>query len=150
MDGYIIGSGAMLTAGPKASIRAAALHAQTDPTLASRAIAVAVDFEGAGQAELTQLLLVAVGWDAKRFESDVVRPLLTLGMATTADVLTQLARSTGMVRIDLFAGWAPDASLTEALAEHDIELIAHPLEAIASAALITSEKYKRWPSMQAA
>jgi hypothetical protein len=150
MDDYIIGSGAVLSSGPKASIRAAALHAQTDPALAASVGAVAVDFESARQAELSQLLLVAVGWDAKRFESDVVRLLLGLGTATTADVLIALARATGQSRVDLFAGWAPDELLTKTLSQRGIALMAHPLEAIASAALITSQRYLRWPSMQAA
>lgn len=150
VEGYIIGSGAMLSAGPQASIRAAALHAQTDPELAGATGAVAVDFESVSQLDLTQLLVIAVGWDARQFDSEVARPLLARGTASVAEVLISLARATRRSRIDLFAAWEPDQLLVGALRASGIELIAHPLEAIACAALITSQKYKRWTSVQAA
>lgn len=45
MNDYVIGSGAVLTAGPNASIAAATLHAQTDAAIAAGVRAALVDFE---------------------------------------------------------------------------------------------------------
>ncbi len=49
MDEYFIGAGALLTAGPQASIASATLHAQTDPGLSQQVVAAVVDFEAARQ-----------------------------------------------------------------------------------------------------
>src|SRR5581483_12428890 len=56
MDEYLIGAGALLTAGPEASISAATLHAQTDRHLAETVKAAIIDFESAHPAELSRIV----------------------------------------------------------------------------------------------
>src|SRR5581483_4505764 len=61
MDEYLIGAGALLTAGPEASISAATLHAQTDRHLAETVKAAIIDFESAHPAELSRIVAMISG-----------------------------------------------------------------------------------------
>ena len=58
MDEYLIGAGAVLTAGPEASIAGATLHAQTDPQLVEMVKAAVIDFESAHPAELSSIVIM--------------------------------------------------------------------------------------------
>ena len=139
---YFIGAGVMLTAGANAATVPATLHAQTDAMLASTVRAAAVDFEGTGQGDLDRLLLVAAGWTSSALERTVMAPLRACGTATLADVLAALASGAGSGIVHLFAGWLPEPDLTEALAARGVTLVAHPLESIVRAALITGGRHR--------
>ncbi len=145
MNGYVIGAGALLRTEPRSGIAAAALHAQTDPGIAECVKAAIVDFEASSSADLSQVLVLAAGWSARRFESEVTLPLLSYGECSLLDVLALLAKATGSSEIHVFARWLPDEQLVAALARFGVEVVAHPLEAIAQAALISGASYARWP-----
>ncbi len=146
MNDYVIGSGALLSAGPNATIAGATLHAQTDPVLASQVQAALVDFEASSSSDLTRILVVASGWNGRRFELEVIRPLLAQGECTLGDVLGQLARATGAGEVHVFARWLPDEVVSAALRRDGVRLVSHPLEAIERAALISGQRYTRWNS----
>ena len=61
MNDYLIGAGAVLTAGPQASIASATVHAQTEPALAASVHAALIDFESTTKAELTKVVVLASG-----------------------------------------------------------------------------------------
>lgn len=146
MDEYFIGAGALLTAGPKASITGATLHAQPAPELAGQVEAAVVDFEGTQASELSRILIVAAGWGVDRFRRDVVQALLARGECTLADVVATLAKGVGASAVHLFAHWRPDEATTAALTERGIRVVAHPLEAIGQAALVSGQRIERWRS----
>jgi len=146
MNEYLIGAGAVLTAGPAASIAGASLHAQTDPGLAPQITAAVVDFEAGRTAELSRILIVAAGWTAARFDAEIVRPLLSRGECTVADVFAELARGTGAAVIHLFARWSPDEALSLELQRRGVAIVAHPLETIHQAALVSGTRLSRWRS----
>ncbi|MHB8146579.1 MAG: hypothetical protein ACYDGM_04865 [Vulcanimicrobiaceae bacterium] len=140
----MIGAGALLRAEPRGSIAAASLHAQTDPSIAASVRAAIIDFEGSAGAELSQILIVAAGWSARRFEAEVTAPLLRYRACTLADILRLLATATSSREIHVFARWLPDETLVATLDRSGIEVIAHPLEAIAQAALVSGASFSRW------
>jgi hypothetical protein len=146
MDEYFIGAGALLTAGPTASIAGATLHAQTEPGLAGRIKAAVVDFEATQVAEVSRLLLVAAGWSGARFQAEVVRRLLARRECALADVMAILAEATGAREIHVFAHWLPDDATTAALAKQGVTVIAHALGAIGQAALVSGQRVRRWRS----
>lgn len=150
MDGYIIGSGALLRAGADASITPAVMHAQVAPAIASAARAVAVDFEGTSAAGLQRLLVLAPGWSAERFARDVTAPLVARGTCRLGDVLAILAQATSVQEIHLFANYLPDDLTCGLLARHGVFLVAHGLDAIERAALIAEQRHTRWPAVRAA
>jgi hypothetical protein len=146
MSEYLIGAGALLTAGPAASITGATLHAQTDTPLASRIGAAVIDFEGSDPQDLSRIVIVAAGWTPARFEAGVVRPLLDRGDCTLADVMEQLAQAAGTTELHLFARWLPDAPLAGSIQERGLQLVGHPLETIEQAALVCGQRFRRWRS----
>jgi hypothetical protein len=146
MNDYVIGSGAVLTAGPAGSIATATLHAQTDPAIAGQVRAALVDFESSAVAELSKVVIVASGWTGARVGRELIDPLLARSQCTLTDVLELLGSSTSAGEVHLFARWLPDELLTAALRKSGIALVAHPLEAIRQAALISGQRYARWPS----
>ncbi len=146
MNDYVIGSGAVLTAGPNAGIAGVSLHAQTDATIAANVRAAVVDFESSRLSDLSAVVIVASGWNAARVRSKLVSPLLERGECSLADVTETLARAAGTSEVHFFARWLPDDSLVNALRRAGITAVAHPLEAIRQAALISGQKYSRWPS----
>lgn len=146
MNDYVIGSGALLTAGPHATIAGATLHAQTDPLLASNVKAALVDFESTEAADLSKVLVMAAGWNGPRFRTEVVEPLLSRVECNLADVVALLAQAAGTTEVHLFARWFPDDVLVAALRRSDVTLVSHPLEAIRQAALISGQTYRRWHS----
>ncbi len=150
MEGYIIGSGALLRSGPNATITPAALHAQVAPAIAGAARAVAVDFEGRSAAELQRLLLLAPGWTAERFARDVTCRLVAQGTCRLGDVLAILADATAVREIHLFADYLPDDLTCGLLARRGVILISHSLGAIERAALIAEQRHTRWPCLRAA
>jgi len=146
MDEYFIGAGALLTAGPAASISGATLHAQTEEGLAGQIRAVVVDFESAQLGELSRLLIAAGGWSAARFRIEVIEPLLARRECTLADVFSTLGHSVQAEEVHLFARWKPDQRTLASLAEQGIRVIAHPLEAIGQASLVSGQRVSRWRS----
>jgi hypothetical protein len=146
MDEYFIGAGALLTAGPAASIAGATLHAQTEEGLAGQVRAAVVDFEGAQLGELSRLLIAAGGWSAARFRTEVIETLLARRECTLADVFATLGRAVESEEVHLFARWTPDQTTLAALAEQGIRVIAHPLEAIGQASLVSGQRVSRWRS----
>ena len=145
MDEYFIGAGALLTAGPTASIRGATLHAQTEPGLAPLVEAAVIDFESTRPGELSRILIAAAGWTAARFHGQVVCRLLERRVCALADVFETLAKATGAREIHLFAHWLPDEPTIALLEERGIQVLAHPLEAIGRAALVSGQRIERWP-----
>lgn len=146
MDEFLIGAGAVLTAGPESSIAGATLHAQTDPHLAAQVEAAVIDFEAAHPSELSRIVIVAAGWSGPRFQAEVVRSLLARRECTLVDVMALLAEATGTVEVHLFARWLPDAAMSGELAAAGIRVIAHPLESIGQAALVSGQRFSRWRS----
>jgi hypothetical protein len=150
MDEYFIGAGALLTAGPQASIASATLHAQTHPDLREQVAAAVVDFEAARQADVSRLLIVAAGWSGGRFQAEVVHRLVKLRECTLADVIAVLGEATATAEIHLFARWSPDEETLLRLDSTGISLRSHPLEAIGQAALVSGQRVARWGPVRAA
>ena len=144
MDEYLIGAGAILTAGPEASISGATLHAQVERGLARRVEAAVIDFEATQPTEVSRLLLVVQGWSGARFRAEVVRRLLERRECTLADVISTLAEAAGTTEVHLFAHWLLDAASAEALEERGLQVVTHPLEAIGQAALVSGQRVERW------
>lgn len=150
MDEYLIGAGALLTAGPSATIRGAALHAQPGVELAREVVAAAVDFESPTVEALSRLLIVAPGWGGSRFREAIVSPLLARRECGLSDVIGTLASAVGTGEVHLFAHWQPNLSLIDALERKGVRVIAHPLAAIGQAALICGQRVERWRPGRAA
>jgi hypothetical protein len=150
MDEYFIGAGALLTAGPQASIAPATLHAQTDPKVAQQISAAVVDFEGTRLGDVSRLLIVAAGWSGGRFRAEVVRRLVERRDCALADVIAILAGATGTPEVHLFARWSPDQETLRRLTVAGISLVSHPLEAIGQAALVSGQRVARWRPVRAA
>ncbi|HEY4433078.1 MAG TPA: hypothetical protein VGM99_01645 [Candidatus Cybelea sp.] len=146
MSEYLIGAGAVLAAGPESSLTRASLHAQTDPHVAANIGAAVIDFEASVPDELSRIVIVAAGWSGIRFETEIVRPLLARRECTAADVMVELARATASRAVHLFARWLPDAAMDAVLSAAGIEVICHPVEAIRQAALVSGQRYSRWPA----
>lgn len=140
----MIGAGAILESGEQGSITPATLHAHIDPLLAGRVQAAAVDFEGLGPSSLKRLLVLGQGWDAARFRGSVTDKLREQRECSLADVLITLARAAGVSEVHLFAHWLPDVETCAQAATAGIEIIAHPLESIHAASVVTGQRYKRW------
>jgi hypothetical protein len=146
MDEYFIGAGALLTAGPAASIAGATLHAQTDGALAGRVQAALVDFEGASLKELSRILIVAAGWTPSRFQAEVVKRLLARHECGLAEVIGTLAEATRSREVHIFAHWTLDDASITLLRERRVEVVGHPVEAIGQAALVSGQRLERWRS----
>jgi hypothetical protein len=146
MNDYLIGAGALLTAGPESSIAGATLHAQTDALLAGQVRAALVDFEAADPDELSRIVIMATGWRRARFDAEVIQPLTSRRECSLADVIAALASAIGESEVHLFARWLPGADMARDLQRRGIGLVAHPLEAIAQAALVTGQRFARWKS----
>ncbi|HET6276331.1 MAG TPA: hypothetical protein VFE16_10420 [Candidatus Cybelea sp.] len=146
MDEYFIGAGAVLTAGPAASITGATLHAQPDFGLAGQVEAALIDFEAAQLGQVSRVLITAAKWTGPRFHAEVVRNLLRQAECSLAEVVATLADSTGASEVHLFAHWVPDGALTAAVARRGVRIVAHPLEALGPAALVSGQRLERWPA----
>ncbi len=144
MDEYLIGAGALLTAGPAATIRGASLHAQPTGVLARQVAAALIDFESAGPDELSRLLIVAAGWTGSRFHAEVVARLLALRECGLSEVITALADAVQTKEVHLFARWLPDQATVDLLERDGIRLIPHSLDALGQAALVTGQRVERW------
>ncbi len=140
----MIGAGAILTAGPAATIRGATLHAQPLGALARQVSAALIDFESAGPDELSRLLVVAAGWTGSRFHAEVVARLLALRECGLGDVIITLADAVQTKEVHLFARWSPDQTTLDSLEKSGIRILAHPLEALGQAALISGQRVQRW------
>ena len=146
MNDYVIGAGAVLTAGPHASVAAATVHAQTEPALASAVRAALLDFESSSKGELTKVVVMATGWNGRRIRQEFVEPLLQRRECSLTEVLIELARATGTAEVHVFAHWLADAAMCEAASAAGVTLVSHPLESIRQAALISGQTFSKWPS----
>jgi hypothetical protein len=146
MNDYVIGSGALLTAGPSATIAGATLHMQVDPRLAPSVRAALVDFESTGKGDLTKVIVVAAGWNARRVQRDLVAPLLSRGECTLTDLLVELGRAAGSNEVHVFARWFVDDVMSAAAARAGVTLVSHSLESVRQAALISGQTFSRWPT----
>ena len=141
---YIIGAGAILESGEAGSITPATLHAHVDAALAQRVLVAAVDFDSASAHSLKRLLILAQGWNAGRFRTEVTDKLRAKRECSLADVLCTLAQAGGAAEVHLFAHWLPDEATCAALAEHGIDLVVHPLESIEAASLVAAQRRQYW------
>jgi hypothetical protein len=147
---YMIGAGAILESGEAAKVTPAMLHARVDPALAKSVRAAAVDFEGSSPESLRRLLVLVAGWNAGQFRSAVSDKLIERGTCSLADVLLMVAEAAKAPEVHLFAHWLPDDATYQALAERGIGLVAYPLEAIESAAVVAGQRHTRWKAVRAA
>lgn len=141
---YIIGAGAVLESGEDASITPATLHAHVDPVLAAGVQAAAIDFESANPGALRRLVVMNKGWNAAQFRDGVSEPLRQKRDCSLADVLRILAQGAGTPEVHVFAHWLPDVQTCSELAAAGIAVIAHPLESIAEASLVSGQRRHRW------
>jgi hypothetical protein len=146
MSEYLIGAGALLTAGPESSISGATLHAQTDDLLANQVRAALVDFEAGNENELSRVVIMASGWRRARFDAEVIAPLVARRECSLPDVVAALAQATRVSEVHLFARWLPGAAMIDELRKLGVALVSHPLEAIEQAALVTGQRFARWNS----
>jgi hypothetical protein len=146
MDEYFIGAGALLTAGPAATIAGATLHAQTEGVAAGEVDAAVVDFESASVAQVSRLLILASGWSGSRFNAEVVSRLLAQRECGLTDVIGTLAEAVGVDQVHLFAHWQPDQTTVNALRGKGIMVIAHSLGAIGRASLVSGQRIALWPA----
>lgn len=149
MDGYFIGAGALLTAGPEASLARATLHAQPASNLAGQVGAALVDFEAVQLGEVSRILIVAAGWSGARFYAEVVQKLIAQRECALPDIIAILSEATGATKVHLFAHWRPDEAMLASLAERGISLSIHPLEDLGPAALVSGQRLERRPGRAA-
>jgi len=142
MEGYFIGSGAILQAGEHSKIIGATLHAQLSGDDTPEVILV--DFEAASLNEVRQLLTVASGYSIAAFEAAIASRLMDQGECAFADVVRIIAEATGASDVHLYARWSPPEEITDALQAAGITLHAHPVEAVSRAALIARHRYTAW------
>lgn len=151
MSDYLIGSGAILTAGPRSTIAAATLHVQTDALLAHSVRAAVVDFESGPEACVQRIVAIAAGWSQARFQAAVVPQLLRRGDCTLASVMAVLQEATRASQVHLFARWLPSAEMLAQLSSNGTPLVVLPLESLRQAALISGQRFTRWqPAFRAA
>ena len=145
MNDYVIGAGAVLTAGPTATSRERHFTLKPMRSLAPTVRAALIDFESSSRAELTKVVVMATGWNARRVKDDLVAPLLARGECSLTDILVSLAeqRNPRSPRLRAVArrrrndrGGQPGGRLARLA----------PLEAIRRAALISGQTFSRWPS----
>lgn len=146
MDDYLIGAGALLTAGPESSITGATLHAQTDRHLAETVKAAIIDFESAHPAELSRIIAMISGSSRGYFREAVVEPLLERRECSLAEVIRRLGEAAGTREVHVFARWSPDTQMDAELAAAGVAIVIHPLESIEQAALVCGQRVSRWRS----
>ena len=144
----LIGAGAILEAGEQSTATPAALHALV--RAADRPAVAAIDLDGGTLETLRRLLVVIAGWDARRFERDVVASLRARGEVSLADVFIAAARATGSDAVDVFAPWTPDDVTVASLARSGIAVRVHPPAAVVRAALTAGQRHWRWGTAPAA
>lgn len=144
---YIIGAGAMLTAGDQSTIARATLHAQVFDGHAEGSTALVVDFESSRASELTRLLILGVGLSPRSFHQGVTSRLVGSGDCDLGRVIVLLAAGLQTRRIHWFARWTPSEAVLQNLKAQSITLVVKPLEAIARAALVIERSYKIWDGM---
>ena len=142
MDGYFIGSGAILQAGESSKIIGATLHAQLAGDLVPQVLLV--DFESASMTDVRQLLAVVSGFSVGAFDATVASRLLEAGECSFEDVVLVVAESVGAHDVHLYAHWQPPMELVSALERAGITLHVHPLEEVSRAALIARHRYQAW------
>lgn len=150
MSDYLIGSGAILTAGAAASITPATLHARVAAAIAGATRCAAIDLEGTQPGELARLLVVVQGWDGATFAREVTPRLIERATCSLAQVLAILAEAARAPEVQFFAHYLPDEATEAELNGYGVGLVTNPLAAIESAALISEQRYTRWNGVRAA
>jgi len=141
---YIIGAGAMLTAGEQSSIARATLHAQVLEGQADGSTAVVVDFDSSRPAELRRLLILGVGLSPQSFHDGVTSRLIGSGDCDLERLIAVLASGLGTRRIHWFARWTPSEAVLVNLRAQGVTLVPKPLEAILRAALVIERSFETW------
>lgn len=141
---YIIGAGAMLTAGEGSTITRAALHAQVVDGHGEGSTGVVVDFDSSRPSELRRLLILGVGSSPQKFHDGVTSRLIGSGDCDLERLIALLAAGLQTRRIHWFARWTPSDSVLRNLQTQGITLVVKPLEAIARAALVMDRSYNAW------
>jgi len=142
MEGYFIGSGAILEAGERGKIIGATLHAQFRGDVAPEV--VLIDFDGASFSDVRQLLTVVSGYSIASFEDAVASRLMAQGECAFEDVIRIVAERTGASSLHLYAHWEPPAETLAALEAGGVTLHTHELEGVSRAALIARHRYQAW------
>ncbi|MDQ6931790.1 MAG: hypothetical protein M3160_01300 [Candidatus Eremiobacteraeota bacterium] len=141
---YIIGAGAMLTAGERTTITRATLHAQVLDGHGVGSTGVVVDFDSSRPSELKRLLILGVGLSPQNFHDGVTSRLVGSGDCDLERLIELLASGLQTRRIHWFARWAPTDSVLQNLQTHGVTLVVKPLDAIARAALVMDRSYNAW------
>ncbi len=144
MDEYFIGAGALLTAGPEATLTAGDAPRTNRQPLGGSDRAAVIDFEAARSSELSRLLIVAAGWAAAQFRVGGCRCLTRQRECSLADVIAMLAERDRGCRGGFLRPLGPGRYHRRRLEERGIRLRAHPLEAIGQAALVSGQRLERW------
>jgi len=142
MEGYFIGSGAILEAGEGSKIVGATLHAQLSGDASPDV--VLVDFDGTEFAEVRQLLAVVAGYSIADFDASVASRLMAQGECTFENVVQIVAEAAGTSVVHLYAHWEPSTEMFTALESAGVTLIRHQLEDVSRAALIARHRYQAW------
>ena len=119
------------------------LHAQADAQLVSLVRAAIIDFESGETCDLSRIIAIGARWKPAQVRESFIEPLVTRGDCSLADVIATLAKGTGSKEVHVFARWFPDEILSAALRRDGIALIAHPLESIHAAALVSGQSFAR-------
>ncbi|MDQ6826460.1 MAG: hypothetical protein M3Z14_04570 [Candidatus Eremiobacteraeota bacterium] len=141
---YIIGAGAMLTAGGETSIARATLHAQTIDLDARNTKGMVIDFEASRPAELRRLLILGVGLSPQSFHDGVTKRLIGCGCCGLEQVIALLAEGLHTAEIYWCARWSPNDMVLRYLGSRGIKLVVRPLETIARAALVIERSFQTW------
>lgn len=140
---YIIGSGAILESGPSGGITPASFHASIGRGATPSLLAMAVDFEGTSAQDVRKMLVVVQGANPGFVRGSVELPLRAKGDCSLADVFLTLARAAKTCEVHLFAHWLPPEETCEALRSAGVTLVAHPLETIEAASVVSGQRHRR-------
>lgn len=139
---YVIGSGAILEAGPQSGITPAALHANLDAP-AGAIEAAAFDFDGTCAERICKMLVIVKGASPAAVRDGIEIPLRSRGDCSLGDVFETLASAARTRVVHLFAHWLPDEATVTHLAERGIELVAHPVESVCAASVVSGQRHRR-------
>ncbi|PZR56758.1 MAG: hypothetical protein DLM50_07390 [Candidatus Meridianibacter frigidus] len=146
---YLIGGGAILEAGARASIRPVTVHAALAREGDLPAVAL-LDFEASSLEQVRRLVLVGANETAASFDRRVSANLMAAGVCELADVVRIVAVGLAEAEVHLFARWAPPAALIDELRGYGIRLVAHNLADLGRVALIAERRFHVWTGCSAA
>ncbi|MFN2449453.1 MAG: hypothetical protein ABR508_06650, partial [Candidatus Baltobacteraceae bacterium] len=77
------------------------------------------------------------------FRESVEAPLRAQGDCSLADVLTTLAAAAGCAEVHVFSHWLPDEATCAQVRTAGVALVAHPLETIREASVVSGQRRRR-------